>query len=510
MEESNKRIAKNTIYLYIRQLVIMALSFVTTRVVLDKLGASDYGINNLVGGFVASFAVLNSILSSGTRRFLALYLGKGDESKLRVTFSTALVIHLVIAFVVVLALESGGLWFLNSKLNIDPSRMSAANWVFQFAMIGVFLNIVQTPYMAAVTAHERFNVYATMSIFDVVAKLAVIYILIYLPGDKLIIYSALQLAVISTGMLIYRIYCTRQFPECKWSLHIDKPLMKEMLHFSGWGVLGHVITVVNNQGMSIILNLFFNTVMNAARGLAQTVNVVISQFITGFLAAAQPQLVKFYGAGEMDRFVRLIFNVTQYTLFLIGIIVIPCVLEIDYVVGLWLGNEVPEYTCAFIKITLACSLIYRSNAMVEDGLIAIGRVKENNMYSVPVYLLSIPLYYVAMKYGHSAILAYWLASVPPLLSFIINMVLLSKYTIFPGMKFFKSVFLKNIFLILISAIVPFAVQQAMQPGLVRFFVVCAVSVLSTFIVLWKWGMNDNVRAMLANMVQTKFISKFKR
>lgn len=496
MEDSNKRIAKNTVYLYIRQLVIMALSFLTTRVVLEKLGASDYGVNNLVAGFVASFAVLNSILSSSTRRFLALYIGKGDELKLKKTFATALVIHLVVAFVVILALESGGLWFLNSKLNIEPSRMYAANWVFQFAVIGVFLNIIQTPYMAAVTAHERFNIYSTMSIFDVVAKLAVIYVLIYLPGDKLIIYSALQLAVTSIGLLIYRIYCIRQFPECKWSLRIDKSMMKEMLQFSGWGVFGHVITVVNSQGLSIILNLFFNTIMNAARGLAQTVSVVISQFVMGFLTAAQPQLVKFYAAGEMDKFIKLIFNVTQYTLFLLGLIVVPCLLEIDYVIGLWLGNEVPPYTCSFVKITLFCGIIYRSNMMVEDGLYAIGRVKENNLYSVPVYLLSIPIFYLALKYFDSPIPAYWLGNIPPLLSFIINMILLSRFTDFPGWKFFINIFLKNTGLIVFSAVVPYIVQQFMHPGLVRFLTVCTISVICTFTVIWLFGMNASAKSMV--------------
>lgn len=504
MNENNKKIAQNTVYLYIRQITIMALSFITTRVVLEKLGAADYGINNLVAGFVASFAVLNNILSSGTRRFLALYIGKGENDKLTLTFSTALVIHIVIAFVVVIALETGGLWFLNSKLNIASDRMYAANWVFQLAMISTFFNIVQTPYMAAVTAHEKFTLYATMSIFDVVAKLAVIYMLIYIPGDKLIIYSVLQTAVIFIGLVIYRIYCVRQFPECKWSLKVEQPLLKEMLSFSGWGILGHVITVANSQGISIILNIFFSTVMNAARGLAQTVNAVISQFVVGFLTAAQPQLIKYYGSGEMDKFVRLIFNVTQYTLFLLALIVVPCLLEIDYVIGLWLGSDIPPYTCGFVKITLFCGIIYRSNSMVENGLQAIGRVKGNNMYSVPVYLLSIPMVWGVLKLGFSPIAAYWVGSIPPLISFMINMILLSKYSIFPGWKFFTEIFLKNTGLIVLSAIVPFILQRFMGPGLLRFLVVCTVSVMCTFVTIWTLGMNKATRQMFIDKISNRF------
>lgn len=506
MEESNKRIAKNTFYLYIRQLTIMALSFITTRVVLDKLGASDYGINSLVGGFVVSFAVLNSILSSGTRRFLALYLGKNDEKTLRDTFSTAMAIHIMIALLIVVALETGGLWFLNTKLNIAQERMYAANWVFQLAVVSTFFNVMQTPYIAAVTAHEKFTIYAAMSVFDVVGKLAVIYLLIFVPGDKLIIYAVLQLVITIIGIIIYRVYCSRHFPECKWSVKIHRPLLKEMLQFSGWGAFGHVITVVNSQGIAIILNIFFSTVMNAARGLATTVNAMIAQFVTGFLTAAQPQLVKFYGAGEMDRFSRLIFNVTQYTLFLLALLMVPCLLEIDYVIDLWLGGDVPEYTCSFVKITLICGIIYRSNSMIESGLHAIGRVRENTIYSVPVYILSLPLVYGVLKMGWGPTAAYWVGNIPPLLSFLINLYLLSKFTDFPGWKYFADVFLKNIGLIVVSAIIPYFIHQAMEPGLLRFLVVCSVSVLCTFMVIWMFGMN----AATKEMVKDKVLSRLSR
>lgn len=496
MDENNRKIAKNTVYLYIRQITIMALSFLTTRVVLEKLGASDYGINNLVAGFVSSFAVLNNILSSSTRRFLALYLGKNNSALLKATFSTAFIIHVFIAILVVLAIETFGIWFLNNKLNIPLDRMYAANWVFQFAMIGTFISIIQTPYIAAVTAHEKFTIYASMSIFDVIGKLSVIYFLIFLPGDKLIIYSALNTIISLIGLIIYSVYCSKQFSECVFSLKIHKALLKEMLSFSGWGVFGHVVTIINSQGISIILNILFSTVMNAARGLAQTVNFVIAQFITGFLTAAQPQLVKYYGAGEMDKFVRLIFNVTQYTLFLLALVAVPCLLEIDYVIGLWLGNDVPPYTCTFVKITLFCGIIYRSNSMVENGLNAIGRVKENNLYSVPVYLLSIPLVYLVLKAGFSPASAYWVSSIPPLISFIINLFLLSRYTIFPGWKFFNTIFLKNTGLIIISAIVPYILRSYMEPGGIRFLVICSISVVCTFLTIWFFGLNSATRSMV--------------
>lgn len=507
MDNNNKKIIKNTVYLYIRTFVIMIISFLTTRIVLDKLGSSDYGLNNLIGGFVSMFTVLNSILNTGTNRFLSLYLGKGDTRRLKDTFSTAFVIHLIVGIIVVLLLETLGIWFLNFKLNIDPHRMHAANIVFQCSVIATFFSITQIPYTAAVTSHEKFSIYAMMSIFDVTAKLLTLYLLVTIPGDKLVIYAILQLCVSICNISIYRIYCIKHFAECSWSLHVDKTLFKEMASFSGWSTLGHVLITINAQGTSIILNIFFNTVMNAARGLAQTVMFTIGQFIQGFLVAAQPQLIKYYGNGDMKRFIQLIFNVSQYTLFLVAIFMVPVLMEIDYVVKLWLGNEVPQYTIAFIKITMICTVIYNSNHMVDCGITAIGRVKELNSWSIPIYLLSLPLCYIVLYLGMGPIVMYWIASVPPLLAFLVNLKILSKYTDFPALKYFYTIFMKNIFLIAVSCIIPFMIRSLMTEGIIRFFIVCSVSVLCTFITIYFVGMNQETRELIKQKIFHRFINK---
>lgn len=495
MEENNKQIVKNAIYLYIRQLVIMALSFFTTRIVLEKLGASDYGVNNVVSGFVSMFTMLNSILQTGTRRFLGINIGKGNKSELNQTFSTAVIIHLIIGFIIVILLESFGLWFINHKLNIDSERLIAANWVFQFSILTVFLGITQTPYTAAVTIHEKFNIYAAMSIYDVVAKLAVLFLLIYIPGDKLIIYSALITSVSVTSIIIYRLYCKKQFEECRVKLTFNKALCKEMLTFSGWGALGHLTVVLNSQGTSILLNLFFNTIMNAARGLATTVNFTIDQFINGFLTAAQPQLVKYYGKGDFQNFSKLIFNVSQYTLFLVALIGVPAIMEIDYVLQLWLG-EVPEYTGAFIKISIICSIISYSNYMINYGITAAGKMKALNTLSMPIYLLTLPLIYIILKLGYSPIYAYWVSSVPPILSFLVNLYILHKYTGFDSKKYLITIFLKTIILLTIACIPPYIIQQFMPQNAIRFFLVCSVSCISTIIILWLFALNKEVREMV--------------
>lgn len=499
MEENNKRIFKNTIYLYVRQILIMALSFVSTRIVLEKLGASDYGVNNVVGGFVAMFTVLNGILQTGTRRFLSLNLGKNDPELLKNTFSTSFVIHLITGIVVVLLLETIGLWFLNSHLNIEPGRMTAANWVFQFSVLTVFLGITQTPFVAAITSHEYFNIYAYMSIYDAVVKILVLFFLVYLPGDKLIIYGALQMLIGIISITIYRVYCIWKFEECSFSLHVDKGLLKEMTSFSGWSVIGNMFVVGNNQGLSILLNVFFNTIVNASRGLATTVTFAISQFVNGFIIAGEPQLVKLYGAGEKDKFERLVFNITQYTLFLLSLIAVPVFLEIDYVLELWLG-EVPPYTSEFIKITILSSLIMNSYIMLDKAIVAAGYMKQIALIANTIPIIQLPLIYYVLKLGYDPAAAYWMTLVPQIIGMFADMWIVKKYVDFPSAKFFVQVIAKNFILIFVACVIPYLVHCSITPGLGRFLVVCSLSVISTVVIMWLFALNDDVKNIVYRKV----------
>ncbi len=502
MEEDNKRIFKNTIYLYVRQIIIMTLSFISTRIVLEKLGESDYGVNNVVGGFVAMFTVLNGILQTGTRRFLSLNLGKNDPKLLKNTFSTSFVIHLVIGIVVVLLLETIGLWFLNNHLNIELDRMTAANWVFQFSVWTVFLSITQTPFVAAITSQEHFNIYAYMSIYDAVAKILVLFVLVYLPGDKLIIYGALQMFVGMISIAIYRIYCIQKFEECSFSLHVDKGLLKEMTSFSGWSVIGNLFVVGNNQGLSILLNVFFNTVVNASRGLAATVTFTISQFVNGFIIAGEPQLVKFYGAGEKEKFEKLVFNITQYTLFLLSLIAVPVFMEIDYVLELWLG-EVPPYTSGFIKITILSSLIMNSYIMLDKAIVAAGYMKQLALIANTIPIIQLPLIYCVLKLGYEPTAAYWMTLVPQFIGMLADMWIVEKYINFPSARFFIQIICKNFILILVACIIPYLVHCSITPGLSRFLVVCSLSVISTMAIMWAFALNDDVK----NIVYRKILRR---
>lgn len=499
MEENNKRIVKNTMFLYVRMVITMGLSFFVTRIVLDKLGVSDYGIYNVVGGFVSLFTILNNILQTGTRRFIALRIGEGNFLKLKNTFSTAIVIHLIIAGVVFVLLETIGLWLLNTQLNFEESRIVAANWVYQISIIGTILTITQTPYTAAVTAHEKFNMYAYMSIFEIVAIIIMLYLLIVIPGDKLIIYSIILLFISTINLLAYRVYCINRFKECSISLHIDKTIFKEMISFSGWSTLGQLSVMLNSSGVSVLINIFFSTVVNAARGLAGTVDATINQLVNGFTIAAEPQLVKYYGAGDKKHFEALIFNVSRYTLFLLSIIIVPLLLEIDYVLKLWL-NEVPQYTATFIRIQALVSIISYSSRMLILGIIAIGRTKESNLFVSPIYLLNLPLVYITLKIGGLPQSVYYIASIPALLGMIGQLQILHKYINFPSSRYIVDIFLKSIFIISLALIIPYWIQTLMSSGLLRFIIVCSTSVICTISLLYKFSLNQETRLMVKQKI----------
>lgn len=508
MEDNNKRILKNTIYLYIRQFVIMALAFISTRIVLNKLGVDDYGIYNVVGGFVALFTILNNVLQSATRRFMALAIGERIDKKVKYTFSTSIVLHIVIGVIVVFLLESLGLWFLNYKLNIPLERLNAANWVFQFSVISVFVSIMQTPFSAAVTAHEHFNIYAIMSIYDAVAKIVLLFLLVYIPGDKLIVYAALMMIVTVTGTIFYQIYCRQRFRECRISVAIDKDLMKEMLKFSGWDSFGNVTSILNGQGISILLNMFFNVAVNAARGIANSVTSTVSQFVFGFIAAAEPQLVKYHAQGDKKAFEKLIFNISQVTLFMLAIIAVPIFLEIDFVLKLWLGT-VPQYTPEFIKITILCSFIQYSNSMILKGNVAIGRVKQISLFMAPIGILHLPLVWVVLRLGCPPTAVYWVSMIPGLSRFVIDLSILKKYADFPSEYYFVNIFAKNMAILAAACIIPYLVQCQMGDGWIRFFIVSSVSVLSTVMFMYLLGLNKDTRMMVRQKVLGRFIKSFR-
>ena len=402
----NKRVAKNAVALTIRMVLVTIVGLYTSRIVLEALGVDDYGIYGLVGGVVGMASFLNASMTSATSRFITFELGTGNVNKLKSTFSTALVIHFILALVVVLLAETVGLWFLNNKLVIPADRMFAANVLFQLSVFSVIVSFTQVPYAADIIAHEKMSIYAYFEIINVVLKLIIVYSLFTFPGDRLIFYAILILGVSILSALFYRWYCIHNFPEAQFSVKFDKILAKEMLGFSIYELYGSMCVVVKNQGEPIILNLFFGIIANAASSLALTVTGAIDGLTTSITSAFSPQIVKQYADQNINTMAHLMRHAVQFTLLAYTIIAIPCILEAHSVLYLWLG-QTPKYSVVFLQLILIAGI---PQIIARTNNVAVRATGHNKILSIVngTFYLSIPVTaYLLYKIGmNSATLIY--------------------------------------------------------------------------------------------------------
>lgn len=395
---SNKRIAKNTLMLYFRMLITMVVALYTSRIILQVLGASDYGLNNVVAGFVSLFTFINATLASGTQRFMTYSIGAKDDEKLRKVFATAFTLHLGFAFLFFIFLETVGLWFLQNKLSIPAGRDSAAFWVYQFAIFSTMANIVQVPYNAALAAHEKFNIYAYMSIYDVVMKLLIVFLIQIASFDKLIFYATLYTTVSLSSTLIYNIYCRKNFVECRSTIkgYFDKSLCKEIGTFSGWNIMGCTAVLASNQGVNTLMNMFLGTLVNAARGISVQVTGVVNQLVNNFLVAVNPQIIKLYAEKKNDEMFSLAMNASKFGAALMLWVCVPLIAEMNYVLNLWLGN-VPEHTVVFSIFALFQAVVTSISRPLVTVLHATGKMKWPNIISGSVLLIILPVTYFMLR-----------------------------------------------------------------------------------------------------------------
>ena len=491
---NNRRVAKNTIYLYFRMLLIFLVGLYTSRIVLSTLGISDYGLYNVVGGVVSIFAFLNATLSSSTQRFLTFELGTGDNLKLKRVFSTSLLIHiLLIVFVLILA-ETVGLWFVKCKLNIEPGREVAALWVYQFSIIATCVQIFQLPFMSTLIAHEKMSIYAYISIIEVVAKLLIVYVLQVSSCDKLILYGFLYLIVIVLISTTYIVYCTKKFSEARISLKSERPLFKQMLSFSGWNLIGSVASVCNNQVINILFNLFFGTVVNAARGVAYQVYGMINQFASNFQVAVKPQVIKYYANGQMKEMKDLVFNSAKYSGFLLLFLSIPVFLEIDPLLSLWLGKY-PDYTNTFVRIILCQMVITSMTGPLMMVVHASGYLKNVGITAGGMYLLVLPISYVCLKLGSTPIVPLIVYAIGTLIEPLLYLLWMNHYIGFPILDFYKEVYSKVLGLGLMMFIPALITHHylTVDSNILRVLIVGCVSVICSGFVVLKWGIDESHR-----------------
>lgn len=396
--QNSGRIAKNTIILYVRQLLIMAVSLYTSRVVLKVLGVTDFGIFNVVGGMVSMFSFLMTTMASASQRFLSYDLARGNENKLKQTFGLVMLTYIVLSIVTIILTESVAVWFLNNKMTIPVGRLNAANWVLQFTILTFITNIMATPYLSVVIAREKMNVYAYVSILDVIMKLLIVYILVLFSYDKLILYSCLMLISSLLITLIYIIYCRNHFEESRCNYFYDRNQLKEMISFAWWNMIGTVSNLLRSQGINILLNMFYNPAVNAARGIAYQVNSAITGFSNNFYTAVRPQIIKTYASQENERMKTLISYSSRLAFYLMIVLTLPIIINTAPLLSLWLESP-PEYTDLFVRLILINALLEVFSMPLTTGLQATGNIKLYQLIVSGIYLLNIPISYYLLKIG---------------------------------------------------------------------------------------------------------------
>lgn len=399
MQES-KRVVKNTGFLYGRMLITIFISLYSTRLILSALGEVDYGIYSLIGGIIALLSFINSSMSISTSRYISYYLGANDEHKLKSAFNTSVVLHLIIGLSVVLLLEIGGLFLFNGFLNIPADRLGTAKIVYQCMIVSTFFSINAVPYGATINSHENMLFLSLVGIFESVVKLGIALLLIGANGDKLVLYGILMACLSIMLRIFMSAYCQRKYEECRTKIKsfFDIRLLKEMLSFAGWNGYSLFCFVVNNQGMTILLNLFFGVVVNAAYGIAKQVNGVLSSFSTNMIRAFLPQIFKSGGSGNNERMIRLARLSSKLSIFLLAVFVIPIFIEMNFVINIWL-KEVPENTIMFCKLILIVCLLQQPAAGLMAAITAVGDIKNYQLVTGSFQFLNLPVAYVLIKAG---------------------------------------------------------------------------------------------------------------
>ena len=474
---ANKRIAKNTLVLYVRMLFTMGISLFTSRVILQTLGVEDYGISSVVGGVISMFTFINAAMVSSTQRYLNFELVRGDANQLRSVFSTSLQIHALIALAIIVLSETVGLWFLNEKLVIPEARMTAAMWVYQCSILSCAVSIMSTPYNAVIVAHEKMSAFAYISILDVSLKLLVVYLLVVLPFDKLIILAILNLLVQLFIRYIYTLYCHRHFPESYFQFRFNKTLFKEMFGFAGWSFWGNLAAILYTQGLNMMLNIFFGPIVNAARGIAVQVQSAVQQFVGGFQTALNPQITKNYASNNLPQMHSLMFRSARFSFLLLFFLSLPVLMETNFILTLWL-KTVPDDAVIFTQIMICISLIYTTANPCIIANQATGKVKIYQMVVGGILLLILPISYVVLKLGAPAYSVFIVHFCIESVAQFSRMYMLRKLIHLPLWQYMKNIYIPIVSTVAIAIILPLVVRMQVAEGWLRFLAVGFTCVLS--------------------------------
>ena len=504
---SNKRLAKNTVLLYMRTLVVMIISIFTSRIILKSLGIEDYGTYNVIGGFVAMFSMLGGTLVTATQRFINVELGKKENGNPNEVFCTAMGIHLILAAIIFIALETFGLWFLNCKMNIPDGRMFAANVVFQCSVLAFLLNIICMPYNAIIIAYERMKAFAYISLYDVMVKLLISYALFLFLSDRLIIYAVLLLALAVSERFIYSIYCRRHFPEeSKFHIVRDRRAYIRQTSFAGYTFLGSFASILSNHGVNIVLNIFCGVAVNAARAIAMQVLHAITKFVSDFTVALNPQIVKTYAAGETGKSMELVYRGAKFSYYLMFMFSVPIIFFTPEILNLWLGHY-PEHTVVFVRLTLVYGLITVLSKTLTTEILATGILRANAFIIGGLRIMILPLSYLVLWMGYEAYTVYYVMIAIDGMSIFTRLYILRDITGVKIMGYVKHVLLPVLWVSTVSFVPCYIIQKQMPSAYLILTALIIVTIC--VVVIAAIGISANERQMLMSAFN-KITGKKKR
>lgn len=503
-QSNNKRIAINTILLYVRMLFTMLISLYTSRVILRELGVEDYGIYNIVGGVVAMFSMISGSMSSAISRFLTFELGKGDITRLKRLFSSSVTIQIIFSLIVLIIGETIGLWYVNEKMVIPDGRLGAANWCLQLSLVTFVISLISTPYNAVIIAHEKMSAFAFISVFDALGRLGIAFLIVVNPLDKLVYFSLLTTILAVIIRLIYGWYCKRHFEEARYDFSIDKEVLAPMFSFAGWNLFGSGSSVLRNQGVDLLLNAYFGVVVNAAKGICNQVQNAVYQFVTNFQTAINPQLTIAIAQNNYERNHTLVIQGSRFTFYLLSFFSIPFILETNKILSLWLV-EVPIYTVEFVQWTFIYLQLDCLSRFLINSVLAYGNIRNYQITVGGTKLMVLPIVWVVLALGGSPVTGVVINVVIELVCLVMRLFFNRRYTGLSISRFLKDAFLHCWIVYIIIWICVFFIKLLLH---LHFIIVLFISVLVTALCVWFLGLKSLERKMIIEKVHVIIKQRF--
>lgn len=497
---NNKRIAKNSIYLTIRMIIVLVVSLYTTRVIIDALGVEDYGIYNVVAGFVSMFTFLSSAMNNGIQRFYNFELGRNGDFGVKIVYNVSLRVQLALAILLFVSIGFIGWWYIGHKMVLPPGRIIDAEWLFLSAMFSLAFVMLQVPYSAVVIAKERMSFYSIMSILNTLLALLIAILIKHSSLNHLVLYGALLALAQFVMLMIYYIYTRHQFKEIRIERKSDRTLLKSILGFSGWNLFGTFGGVMKEQGTNLILNLFCGPVVNAARGVAAQVNGGFQSLVSNLNTAVRPQVTQSYSQGDIDRTMRLTYSSSKLSSMALFMFSYPIMLEIDYILSVWLGKNIPDDTAIFIIIVVLCSFFGNLNSGVSGVVHSTGKMKWYQIVGSIINLIALPIVYFLLFMGFSAEVAMWSLLLIAGLTQLAALIVLKKIIKYSLKDYWTEVVWPIMLVCGVSILPPYLIHHYMQPGFSRFITVFIFSILEIGLVIYILGLTKSERTLMLSTV----------